>query len=228
MSPTRSSAKAPPCAAGPVEATGSAADFLPSRKTLPALRRAVQGCRGCTLYACATQAVFGEGPRKAAVMFVGEQPGDQEDRAGHPFVGPSGRLLDVAIAESDIARDDVYVTNAVKHFKWEPTPRAERRRIHKTPTRGEVTACKPWLDAEIALVQPRLIIALGATAAKALLGPAFRVSTARGKLQTLESGPMVVATVHPSAVLRAPPEERAKAERAFIRDVTTALRRIPT
>lgn len=226
MSPTRSSAKAPPCAAGPVESTGSAADFLPSRRTLPALRRAVQGCRGCTLYACATQAVFGEGPRKAAVMFVGEQPGDQEDRAGRPFVGPSGRLLDSAIAGSDIPRDDVYVTNAVKHFKWEPTPRSERRRIHKTPTRGEVTACKPWLDAEIALVKPRLIIALGATAAKALLGPAFRVSTARGKPQALESGPTVVATVHPSAVLRAPPEERAKAERAFIRDVTTALRRI--
>lgn len=223
MSPTRSIAKAPPCAAGPVEVTGSAADFLPARLSLSALRRAAQDCKGCPLYACGTQAVFGEGPRDAALMFVGEQPGDQEDRAGRPFVGPSGRLLDAAIEASGVERGDVYVTNAVKHFKWEGRG---KRRLHKTPTWREVNACKPWLEAEIAVVRPQLIIALGATAAKSLLGASFRVSTSRGKLQALESGQQVVATVHPSAVLRAPPGERDAAERAFVRDVTRAVARL--
>jgi len=225
MSPAHRATKAPPCAAGPVESTGSAADFLPARRTLPMLRRAAKACHGCELYACGTQTVFGEGPGKATVMLVGEQPGDQEDRAGRPFVGPSGALLDRAIEATSIARDDVYVTNAVKHFKWNPAPRGKRR-IHKAPTWREVRACRPWLEAEIDVVQPELIVALGATAAKSLLGPEFRVSTQRGKANKLDSGITVVATVHPSAVLRAPSGEREAAEREFFRDVKKALARV--
>jgi len=146
--------------------TGSAADFLPARHTLPALRRAAAGCRGCHLWKVGTQTVFGEGARTATIMFVGEQPGDQEDRAGHPFVGPSGRLLDGALERAGLDRGDAYVTNAVKHFKWVPDGTGKRR-IHKTPNASEVRACHPWLDDEIAVVKPRVIVALGATAAKA-------------------------------------------------------------
>ena len=187
------------------------------------LRRAAASCRGCPLYACGTQVVFGDGPRDAPVMFVGEQPGDQEDRAGRPFVGPSGALLDAALGNSEVSRAEVYVTNAVKHFKWEPAPRGPRR-IHKTPSWREVQACRPWLEAEIEVVQPRLIVALGATAARSLLGTSFRVSTSRGTLQQMESGARVIATVHPSAVLRTPSGQREAAEREFTRDIQKAMR----
>src|SRR5215210_5500541 len=157
------------------ETTGSAADFLPTRRTLPSLRSASKGCRGCHLWKVGTQTVFGEGSNTSRVMFVGEQPGDQEDRAGRPFVGPSGKLLDSALVEAGIDRDAVYVTNAVKHFKWERAERGERR-IHKKPNAAEIAACHPWLDLEIALVKPKVIVCLGATAAQALLGKAFRVT----------------------------------------------------
>src|SRR3954464_12335132 len=158
-----------------VIATGSAADFIPPKPTLPKLREAAAGCRGCDLWVNATQTVFGEGPRTAEVMLVGEQPGDQEDREGHPFVGPSGRLLDEALAAASIDRRRVYVTNAVKHFKF---VRIEltKRRLHKKPTAAEVRACRPWRESEIRVIKPRVIVALGATAAQALLGPRFRVT----------------------------------------------------
>jgi uracil-DNA glycosylase len=198
--------------------TGSAADFIPPRPTLPKLRAAAQSCRGCHLYKCATQAVFGEGPRAARVMFVGEQPGDVEDKAGHPFVGPSGKLLDRALDAAGIAREDVYVTNAVKHFKWAKDSRSKRR-IHKTPNAGELRACAPWLAAEIALLRPRVIVCLGAIAAKSLLGRTFSVMKQRGMAIDSEHADVVFATVHPSAVLRAPSDQRAIAERLFIADI---------
>src|SRR5215213_5090944 len=155
--------------------TGSAADFIPPHPTLPKLRAAAAGCRGCDLWVNATQTVFGEGPRTADVMLVGEQPGDQEDRQGHPFVGPSGKLLDEALEVAGIDRRRVYVTNAVKHFKF---VRIEltKRRLHKKPTAGEVRACRPWLEEELRVVRPTVIVALGATAAQAILGPKFRVT----------------------------------------------------
>ncbi len=199
-------------------ATGSAADFLPSRHSLAALRTASAGCRGCHLWTCGTQTVFGEGPRGARVMLVGEQPGDAEDREGHPFVGPSGRLLDQALATAGIARDEVYVTNAVKHFKWERSPRGSKR-LHKKPNDREVRACLPWLDQEIAVVRPQVIVALGATAAHALIGKDFRVTQGRGQAMGSPLAEAVFATVHPSAVLRTPSAQRAVAERAFVADV---------
>jgi DNA polymerase len=186
------------------------------------------GCKACWLWTLGTQTVFGEGPRQADVMFVGEQPGDQEDRAGRPFVGPAGKLLDRALDEAGIDRSNVYVTNAVKHFKWE---RAERgnRRIHKKPNDAEIRACRPWLDAEIALVRPQVIIALGATAAQALLGKQFRVTKDRGKAVPSSLAEAVFATVHPSSVLRAPdPEARARAEEAFVADLKNVARHLTT
>ena len=203
--------------------TGSAADFLPERRTLPALRRAAAGCRGCHLWKVGTQTVFGEGKRTATVMFVGEQPGDHEDRAGHPFVGPSGRLLDGALERAGLDRRDAYVTNAVKHFKWVPDPNGKRR-IHKTPSTSEVRACHPWLDEEIAVVQPRVIVALGATAAKAVFGPQTRVTTQRGRTLRTPLAEAGFATVHPSAVLRAPGDLRAEAEKAFVDDLKKVAR----
>jgi uracil-DNA glycosylase len=202
--------------------TGSAADFLPPTRTLPALRQAAAECRGCGLYRNATQTVFGEGPAPARLILVGEQPGDQEDRAGHPFVGPSGRLLDEALAEAGIDRGSTYVTNAVKHFKF-VRQELTRRRLHKKPAAGEVRACRPWLEEEIKVVGPALIVALGSTAAQALLGPAFRVTRERGRVVESANGP-VLATVHPSAILRAPGETRAAEWRAFVRDLTEAAR----
>ena len=202
--------------------TGSAADFLPPVSTLPALRQAASGCRGCGLYRDATQTVFGEGPARARLMLVGEQPGDQEDRAGHPFVGPSGRLLDEALEEAGIDRDAVYVTNAVKHFKF-VRQELTRRRLHKKPAAGEVRACRPWLAEEIKVVRPALIVALGSTAAQSLLGPGFRVTRERGRVVESPAGP-VLATVHPSAILRAPGEARAAELCAFVRDLTAARR----
>jgi uracil-DNA glycosylase family protein len=178
----------------------TAAAFLPDKLTITALREAIQGCRGCPLYANATQAVFGEGTLKAEVMLVGEQPGDQEDLAGAPFVGPAGKLLDRALEEAGIDRSTTYVTNAVKHFKWKARG---TRRIHDKPTWTEAMACRPWLDAELALVKPRALVLLGATAAQSLLGKSFKVTQHRGKPLESELAELVVATIHPSAVLRA-------------------------
>jgi uracil-DNA glycosylase family protein len=196
----------------------TASDFLPDRLTLPALREAAAGCRGCGLYRNATQTVFGEGTRTAEVVFVGEQPGDREDRAGKPFVGPAGRLLDQALEEAGIDRRAVFVTNVVKHFKF--THRGKRR-IHKRPAAEEIAACRPWLDAELEAVRPRALVCLGATAAQALLGRQFRVTKERGRLlRDSDVAPLVMATVHPSSILRAP-DERARNEetRQFVADL---------
>lgn len=198
--------------------TGSAADFIPPRPTLTKLRAAAQHCRGCHLYTCGTQTVFGEGPSRARVLVVGEQPGDAEDKAGKPFVGPSGKLLDRAFDAAGIDRDDVYVTNAVKHFKWAKDAKTKRR-IHKTPNAGEIRACRPWLEQEIAIVRPEIIVCLGATAAKSLLGKSFSVMKSRGVAVKTELADIAFATVHPSAVLRAPSEERARAEKMFVADM---------
>src|SRR6185503_17135489 len=197
--------------------TGSAADFVPPDATLPKLRAAAAGCRGCDLWVNATQTVFGEGPRTADVMLVGEQPGDQEDRQGHPFVGPSGQLLDAALEAAGIDRTRVYVTNSVKHFKFVVIERG--RRLHKKPNAAELRACQPWLQEEIQLLKPKVIVALGATAAQALLGKQFRVTQQRGKPMPSDLAGAVIATVHPSAVLRAPDAERERARREFVADL---------
>ena len=199
--------------------TTSAADFIPTRPTLPRLRAASKGCRGCHLWKVGTQTVFGEGPADASVVIVGEQPGDKEDLAGRPFVGPAGKLLDVALEDAGIDRERVYLTNAVKHFKWERGP--GKRRIHKKPNDTEVRACHSWLDAELAVIEPRVIVCLGATAAQALLGKAFHVTQSRGKvLRPWGDVPLVVATVHPSSVLRSPAGDREANEKAFMRDIS--------
>ncbi|HEY9015961.1 MAG TPA: UdgX family uracil-DNA binding protein [Gemmatimonadales bacterium] len=202
--------------------TGSAADFIPPRPTLPRLREAAAGCRGCDLWVNATQTVFGEGPSKADVMLVGEQPGDQEDRQGHPFVGPAGRLLDVGLEQAGIDRRRVYITNAVKHFKFVVIERG--RRLHKKPNAGEIRACNPWLQTEIQVLKPRVIVTLGATAAQALLGKQFRVTQHRGTAMPSELAEAVVATVHPSAVLRAPDDAREEARREFFADLRAVAR----
>ena len=201
----------------------SAADFLPARHTIPALRRAAEGCRGCHLWKVGTQTVFGEGARAPRIMFVGEQPGDQEDLAGHPFIGPSGKLLDSALERAGLDRTEAYVTNAVKHFKWVPAERGKRR-IHKTPNASEVRACHPWLDAEIEALAPRVIVALGATAAKSLFGPAVRVTVQRGRVLRTPLAEAGFATVHPSSILRAPSDLRAGAEKAFVADLKKVAR----
>lgn len=194
----------------------SAADFLPERKTLPNLREAVQRCQGCDLWKRATQAVFGEGKPGAEVMLVGEQPGDQEDFQGRPFVGPAGKLLDKALAIAGIDRDDVYVTNVVKHFKWEPRG---KRRIHKKPNAIQVAACRPWFDQEVRVVRPRIIVCLGATAAQALLGRNFKVTRDRGNIIS-QDGIRFVATVHPSSILRVSDEQSRHVEmERFIEDL---------
>jgi len=177
----------------------TAAAFLPETSSMSALRAAVQGCRGCPLYANATQAVFGEGLKSSEVMLVGEQPGDQEDRAGAPFVGPAGKLLDRALDAAGIDRERAYVTNAVKHFKWKARG---QRRIHDKPSWTEVTACRPWLDAELAAVKPRALVLMGATAGQSVLGRTFRVTQHRGVAIPSDLAELVTATIHPSAVLR--------------------------
>jgi uracil-DNA glycosylase family protein len=199
--------------------TLTAAPFIPPHPTLAKLREAAAGCEGCDLWKLGTQTVFGEGSSHAKVMFVGEQPGDQEDKAGKPFVGPAGRILDKALEAAGIARKDVYVTNAVKHFKWEPRG---KRRIHKKPNQLEINACRPWLEAEVSVVKPEVIVCLGATAAQSLLGRSFKVTQRRGELIQHELAPFVVSTVHPSSILRAPDEESRHDEMArFIEDLKT-------
>ena len=199
----------------------SALEFLLKHKgDLDSLREAARHCQGCDLYLKATQTVFGEGRRSSTIMFVGEQPGDQEDLQGRPFIGPAGHLLDDCLEEAGIDRDVAYVTNAVKHFKREPRG---KRRIHKKPTMREVTACRPWLDAEIAAIKPRLIVCLGATAAQALLSSYFRVIESRGRVLELAGYPPIVATVHPSSILRAQSnEDRHQERQAFINDLKVA------
>lgn len=190
----------------------SAAGFLPAELTLPRLREASASCTGCDLYQRATQTVFGEGAARAHTLLVGEQPGDQEDRAGHPFVGPAGQLLDKALAEAGIARRDVYITNAVKHFKWEPQG---KRRKHKKPSAAEIAACRPWLEAEVQAVQPIVIVCLGVTAAQSAFGKAVRLHDVTGRFWSTALGPNVYVTVHPSAILRHP--EASKREQEYQR-----------
>jgi uracil-DNA glycosylase len=203
--------------------TGSAADFMPARKTLTAMREAAQGCRGCELYKRGTQAVFGQGRPQARVMMVGEQPGHEEDLAGQPFVGPAGRLLDRALAAAAITRDDVYVTNVVKHFKWEPRG---KRRIHAKPNQMEIGACLPWLQAELDVVKPEAVVCLGATAAQALLGARFRVTKQRGQWLSAPLARRVLATVHPSSILRAPDEEARHREFEALVDDLRLVRKV--
>jgi len=202
----------------------SAYEFIPPKPTLTKLWQAAQECRACELYKLGTQAVLGEGPRQAAILFIGEQPGDQEDLAGRPFVGPAGRVLDEALVEVGIPRKEVFVTNAVKHFKWEPRG---KRRIHQKPTLGEVKACRPWLEAELALVKPRGIVCLGATAAQSLLGPQFRITRDRGRFFDSEWASWITATIHPSAILRMPDrEKREEARVLFLEDLRKVLKRL--
>lgn len=200
--------------------TLTAEPFLPRHRDLESLRRAAARCQGCPLYQHATQTVFGAGRAAARLILVGEQPGDREDLEGAPFVGPAGLLLDRCLEEAGIDRGDVYVTNAVKHFKWEPRG---KRRIHKKPSVREIAACRPWLDAELEEVQPEIVVCLGATAAQALLGRAFRVTQHRGKPIFHGSLPPVLATVHPSSILRAPDHEsREQGRRDFVEDLRAA------
>ena len=209
-----------------------AAPFVPQDRTLPVLKEAVQRCQGCDLYKHATQAVFGDietGAQakrpKAQVMMIGEQPGDKEDIEGRPFVGPAGKLLDKCLSEADIDRGQVYVTNTVKHFKWEPRGKL---RIHKKPSMKEIHACRPWLEAELESVRPDLIVCLGATAAQALLGSKFRLTQSHGQLQTPEGLPPVIATLHPSAILRARTEEDRYRDRSILLDDLRQTHRILT
>ena len=190
-----------------------------NERSLRSVAAAAKDCRACDLWARATQTVFGEGPRRADVLFVGEQPGDQEDKQGAPFVGPAGRVLDEGLAAAGIDRSRVYVTNAVKHFKWRPRG---KRRLHEKPNAGEVAACRHWLELELRLVRPDLVVALGATAAQALLGPKFRVTAERGRVRASPLAPRVIATVHPSAILRADDDDRAREMSAFVRDLRAA------
>jgi len=195
----------------------TAAEFVPAQRSLPTLRAAVQGCRGCDLYQNATQAVFGEGRERAHIVLVGEQPGDAEDLAGRPFVGAAGRVLDEALAAAGIPRDEAYVTNAVKHFKYK---QRGKKRIHDKPTHYQVTACKPWLLAELDLIRPPVLVLLGATAAQALLGTSFRVTEHRGEVLTTPYARWTFATVHPSSVLRAPDDDTRREARAeFFADI---------
>jgi uracil-DNA glycosylase len=204
----------------PATKPGTAARYLPEDPadlSLAEVRRRAARCRACPLYKLGTQTVFGEGPETARLVFVGEQPGDQEDRQGHPFVGPAGKLLDRALMEAGLDRAEVYVTNAVKHFKWEA---AGKRRLHQKPGAREIAACRPWLDAELALLRPEIVVALGATAAQALMGRTFRVSQDRGRaFRDVPWARVFFATVHPSSILRGPSAEREEAFRRFVDDL---------
>jgi uracil-DNA glycosylase len=202
------------------QAPRSAAEFLPARLSMSALRSAAAGCTGCDLYKNATQTVFGEGPRDASLVLVGEQPGDQEDRAGRPFVGPAGRLLDRALADAGIARDKAYITNAVKHFKWIARG---KRRLHQKPREGEIDACNPWLQAEIALLKPRALACLGATAARAAFGRSIRLKDYRGRLSQSLVAEHTLVTFHPSAILRLQEPDRAAEYARLVQDLALLL-----
>lgn len=204
----------------------TAAAFLPRRRSIPELKKAAAGCRGCDLWKRATQTVFGEGAANASVTLIGEQPGDKEDLAGHPFVGPAGRILDHALAAAGIDKTEVFITNAVKHFNWQPDTRGKRR-IHKKPRYSEIQACRLWLDAEIAAIRPQVIVCLGATAAQALLGREFSVTRARGQWISSSVAGNVMATVHPSSILRARDDESRRVQmQAFIADLRIAARAV--
>jgi uracil-DNA glycosylase family protein len=197
----------------------SAIALVPEKSTIKGLREQADACKACDLWKTATQTVFGEGNPKATIMLVGEQPGDQEDRVGKPFVGPAGKLLDEALAAAGIDRTQVYVTNVVKHFKWTPSERGKRR-IHKKPRYSEIQACRPWLAAELSIVRPRILVCLGATAAQSLLGKEFSVTRQHGQLVESELAPFTIATVHPSSILRAlDAESRRQQMRAFVDDL---------
>src|SRR5213594_160215 len=194
----------------------------PDSSSLTTVREAAENCTACHLYKRATQTVFGEGPKGAAMMLVGEQPGDYEDVAGKPFVGPAGKIMDRALEEAGIDRSQVYVINAVKHFKWEPRG---KRRIHQKPNLREIAACRPWLEAELRLVRPKLVVAMGATAAQTIFGPAFRVTRERGQVLSSKLAPRVLATVHPSSLLRQPDEaSRQREYKHFVSDLRAAVR----
>src|SRR3989441_4845640 len=196
----------------------------PATSSLAEVREAASGCTACHLYKRATQTVFGEGPKHASIMLVGEQPGDYEDVAGKPFVGPAGKIMDRALEEAGIDRSQVYVTNAVKHFKWEPRG---KRRIHQKPNSREIAACRPWLEAELRIVKPKMVVVLCATAAQAIFGPRFRVTRERGKVLSSKLAPRVLATVHPSSLLRQPDEESRQREyKHFVSDLRGALRAV--
>jgi uracil-DNA glycosylase family protein len=202
----------------------SAADFLPANRTLQSLREAAQSCRGCDLYQNATQTVFGEGPGKASLVLIGEQPGDQEDRQGHPFVGPAGRLLDKALAEADIPREAVYVTNAVKHFRW---IWRGKKRLHQKPAIRQVMACKPWLEAELEMLQPKVLVCLGGTAAQAILGRTVLITKERGKFLNTSWGLPTFITIHPSAIYRhREKEEQDKEYRRFASEMKEVQRKL--
>ncbi|HEY3151122.1 MAG TPA: UdgX family uracil-DNA binding protein [Candidatus Binatia bacterium] len=202
----------------------SAAEFLPKRHTLESLRAAARSCTGCDLYKNATQTVFGEGPKDASVMLVGEQPGDMEDRQGHPFVGPAGRLLDKALAEAHIPRDEVYITNAVKHFRW---IQRGKRRLHQKPLIRQVVACKPWLEAEIQAIHPKVVVCLGATAAQSMMGRIVRITQERGKFLDGDSGAAVFVTIHPSSIYRLrEKDEQEKEYRRFVAEMKTVQRKL--
>lgn len=201
-----------------MKAARSASDFIPPHPTLPRLRAAAAKCRGCDLWRDATQTVFGEGPSRPKVVMVGEEPGDREDIEGHPFVGPAGRILDEALDAAGLDRREVYLTNAVKHFKFVKKALIKRR-LHKKPNAAEMRACRPWLEEEVRLLRPKLVVALGSTAGQALMGRGFKVTESRGKVLQSEWAGAVLATVHPSSVLRTPSEGREAARREFFRDI---------
>jgi uracil-DNA glycosylase len=202
--------------------TPTAAELIPDRPTIPRMREAAAGCRACPLWKSGTQTVFGDGMRSASLVLVGEQPGDREDIAGKPFVGPAGRILDEALETAGISRSSAYVTNVVKHFKWRPSG---KRRLHQTPRANEIEACKPWLEAEIAVVKPKALVCLGATAAKALLGSQVRITRDRGRPLESDLAPLAIATAHPSAILRLrDDEERRAAREELVADLTLVAR----
>jgi uracil-DNA glycosylase len=202
--------------------TPTAAELIPDRPTIPRMREAAAGCRACPLWKSGTQTVFGDGMRSASLVLVGEQPGDREDIAGKPFVGPAGRILDEALETAGISRSSAYVTNVVKHFKWRPSG---KRRLHQTPRANEIEACKPWLEAEIAVVKPKALVCLGATAAKALLGSQVRITRDRGRPLESDLAPLTIATAHPSAILRLrDDEERRAAREELVADLTLVAR----
>jgi DNA polymerase len=203
-------------------AADSASNFFPDKLSLPSLRAAAAACQACDLWKRGTQTVFGAGSSRAVVMFVGEQPGNEEDLKGKPFVGPAGRLFADALAAAGIERSQTYITNVVKHFKWEPRG---KRRLHKKPNAEEISACRPWLEAEITVVKPNVIVALGATAAQALLGPKFRVTKQRGEFLESTLAPYLMATIHPASILRAPDDETRRLEqRRFVADLKKLAR----